>query len=161
MEWQTAQRGTSPPMRLDDLLELQPVLAALDGLDVGADQLDAVALEHPALVQRDRGVQRGLAAQRGQDRVRALGGDHLLHELRGDRLDVGGVGELRVGHDRRRVGVDQRDADALVAQHPAGLGAGVVELAGLPDDDRPGADHHDVLDVLAAGHQLAPIVPTP
>ena len=29
------------------------------------------------------------------------------------------------------------------AQHPAGLGAGVVELAGLADDDRPGADDQD------------------
>ena len=48
---------------LDDLLELQPVLAALDGLDVGADQLDAVALQHAALVQRHRGVERGLAAR--------------------------------------------------------------------------------------------------
>ena len=55
---------------LDDLLEHLPVLAALDRLDVGADQLDAVPLQHAALVQRDRGVQRGLPAQGGQDRVR-------------------------------------------------------------------------------------------
>src|ERR687894_172115 len=48
--------------RLHDLLELQPVLAALDGLDIGADQLDAVALEHPVLVQRHGGVERGLPA---------------------------------------------------------------------------------------------------
>ena len=67
IEWQTALRGTSAADRLHDLLELQPVLAALDGLDVGADQLDAVALQHAVLVQRDRGVQRGLPAQGGQD----------------------------------------------------------------------------------------------
>ena len=64
---------------------------------------------------------------------------------RGDRLDVGVVGELRVGHDRRRVGVDQADLQPFGAQHPAGLGARVVELAGLSDDDRPGADHQDVV----------------
>ena len=153
IEWQTALRGTSPADGLHDLLELQPVLAALDRVDVGADQLDAVALQHAVLVQRDGGVQRGLPAQGGQQRVGALGGDHLLDELRGDRLDVGGVGELGVRHDRRRVGVDQRHAQALGAQHAAGLGAGVVELGGLADDDRAGADHQHVPEVVAAGHQ--------
>ena len=44
-------------------------------------------LQHPVLVQRDRGVQRGLPAQGRQQRVdlvAALGllGDHLLDELR-------------------------------------------------------------------------------
>ncbi len=71
----------------DDVLELLPVLAALDGLEVGADQFDAVALQHAVLVQRDRGVQRGLPAEGGQQRVdlvAALGllGDDLLDERR-------------------------------------------------------------------------------
>ena len=39
--------------------------------------------------------------------------------------------------------VDQDDLVALLAQRLAGLGAGVVELAGLADDDRPGADDQD------------------
>jgi hypothetical protein len=45
----------------------------------------------------------------------------------------------------RRVAVDQDDAVALLAQRLAGLGAGVVELAGLADDDRAGADDEDAL----------------
>ena len=36
------------------------------------------------------------------------------------------------------------------------LGAGVVELAGLADDDRAGADDQDAGDVGAAGHQARP-----
>ena len=144
------RRGhVSAPTDAHDLLELLAVLAALDRLDVGADQLDAVPLQHAGVVQRDREVQRGLPAQRGQQRVGPLARDDLLDELRRERLDVGGVGELRVGHDRRRVGVDQADPEALGAQHPAGLGARVVELAGLADHDRPRADHQDVLDVRA------------
>ena len=97
----------------------------------------------PSSCERDGRVERGLAAERREQRVGALLGDDLLDELRRDRLDVRGVGELRVGHDRRRVGVDQDDADALLAQHAAGLGAGVVELAGLADDDRAGPDDED------------------
>ena len=117
-----------------------------------ADELDAVLLQRAVGVQRHGGVERGLAAQGGQHRVGALLGDDLVQDLGGDRLDVGGVGELRVGHDRRGVGVDQGDPDALGPQHPAGLGAGVVELAALADHDRPGADDQDGLQVVRARH---------
>ena len=82
---QTRLRADSPPTLATMSLKLLPVLAALDGLEVGADQFDAVFLEHAVLVERDRGVQRGLAAEGGQQRVdlvAALGllGDHLLDE---------------------------------------------------------------------------------
>ena len=96
-------RADSAPIALDDLLEPLPVLPRLDRGDVGADQLDAVLLEDARLVQRHRGVQRGLAAERGEQRVRALPLDDLRDDLGRDRLDVGRVGELGVGHDRRRV----------------------------------------------------------
>ncbi len=43
-------------------------------------------------------------------------------------------------------------------QDPAGLGARVVELAGLADDDRAGADHHHGLDVLALRHAQASLL---
>lgn len=66
---------------LDDALEEVAVLALVDGLDVGADELDAVLLQDTVLVHGDRGVERGLAAQRGEQRVGALLGDDLLDEL--------------------------------------------------------------------------------
>ena len=138
--------------RPDDVLEDLPVLAAVDRVDVGADELDAVLLQHAVLVQADGDVERGLPAEGGQQRVGALLGDDLLDELRRQRLDVGGVGDLGVGHDRRRVAVDQADPQPLGAQHAAGLGAGVVELGGLADEDRPGADDHHVLDVGPLRH---------
>ena len=78
--------------------------------------------------------------------------DDLGDDLRRDRLDVGGVGEIRIGHDRRRIGIDQDDPVALVLQRLAGLRAGIVELAGLADDDRAGADDQDRFDVGAFGH---------
>src|SRR6202034_827797 len=118
----------------DDALEALAVLAGLDRVDVGPDELDVVLAEGAAGVQRDRGVQRGLAAERGQQRVRPLLRDHLLQDVGRDRLDVGGVGELRVGHDRRRVGVHQADPDALRLEDAAGLPGGLlgaVVLAGL------------------------------
>ena len=68
-------------------------------------------------------------------------------DLDRQRLDVGAVGQLRVGHDRGRVGVDQDDSEPFVLQRLAGLGAGVVELARLPDDDRAGADDEDACEM--------------
>ena len=38
----------------------------------------------------------------------------------------------------------------------ARLGAGVVELAGLADDDRAGADDQDLLEVVASRHVASP-----
>src|SRR5690606_7116375 len=93
-----------------------------------------------------------------QQRVRPLPRDDLLDDLGGDRLDVGGVGELGVGHDRGRVAVDQRHPQPLGLEHPARLGAGVVELARLADDDRAGPDDQDGLQVFPARHYLGPSI---
>ena len=138
----------------DQVFELLPVLALLNRLEAGADQFDVVLLQHAVLEQLGGGVEGCLAAEGRQDRIRSLQRDDRFDDFPGDRLDVGGVREVGVGHDRGRVGVDQDDPHALFAQDAAGLGAGVVELAGLTDDDRAGADDEDTVDVAAFGHQL-------
>ena len=119
---------------------------------VGADQLDLVTFEHARSGERHRRVERGLAAHRRQQRVGALAGDDLLDDLRGDRLDIGRVGQVRVGHDRRRVRIDQDDPIALGLKRLARLRARIIELARLPDHDRPGADDQDAVDVCAFRH---------
>ena len=78
--------------------------------------------------------------------------DDFLHAFRRDRLDVGAVGELRVGHDGGRIGVDEDDAVAFLLERLAGLGAGIIEFARLADDDRAGADDEDAVNVSAFGH---------
>ena len=137
---------------LHDLLEEFAVLATIDGVKGRADQLDVVLLEHARLAQRHGRVQRGLSAQRRQQRVRTFLGDDLLEDRGGDRLDVGGVGHFRIGHDGGRVGIDQNDPNALFAQHATGLGARIIEFRGLADHDRTGADDHHGLDVCALRH---------
>ena len=111
--------------------------------------------QRAVLAERDRQVERGLAADRRQQRVGALALDDRLEHLRRERLDVGAVGELRVGHDRRRVAVDQHDFEAFGAQRLARLRAGVVELARLADDDRAGADDEHAFDVGTLRHLTA------
>ena len=69
-----------------------------------------------------------------------------------ERLDVRARGELRIGHDRRRVRVDEDDLVPLLAERLGPLGPRVVELARLPDDDGPRADEQYLVQVVASGH---------
>ena len=47
----------------DDVLELLAVFAALDGVNIGTDELNAVLVQNSSAVKLNCGVQRGLAAQ--------------------------------------------------------------------------------------------------
>jgi len=88
------------------LPEQLTVLGAADRVVVGADQLEVQPLQGAVLVQGLGQVQGRLAAQRRQQCVGALPLDHLGHGAGQQRLDVRRGGQLRIGHDRGRVGVD-------------------------------------------------------
>ena len=134
------------------LLEGQTVLATLDGVRAHADDLHAVAIQDPGAVELRAEVQARLAAQVREQRVGTL----LLDDLREGRevegLDVGGVGHHGVGHDGRRIRVDQHDLVAEPAEGLACLGARVVELTRLADDDGAGTDDEHLRNVVASRH---------
>ncbi len=134
------------------VFEEQAIFSLLDGVDLGTDQLYSVALQHSRLRQRDGKIQPGLASDGREQCVRTLAADHFFGELDTERLDISLVGQVGVGHDGRRIGVDQDHFVTVGAQRFAGLGAGVIELAGLADDDRPGADDQDAVQVVTAWH---------
>ena len=134
------------------VLEEQTVFGFLDGVDFCADELDAVSVEHAGFGEFDREIQAGLTAHGGEQRVGAFDADDLFDVLAAERFDVGFVGEIGVGHDGRGVGVDQDDFEAVGFEGLGGLGAGVVEFAGLADDDGAGAYDEDSVEVGAAGH---------
>ena len=136
------------------VFEEQAVFGLLDGVDLGADQFHAVLIEHAVLGQFHGEIQAGLAADGGEQRVGALAADDFFEIGRGQRLDVGLVGEIGVGHDGGRIGIDQDHFVAVGAQRFGRLRAGIIELAGLADDDRAGADDQDAMKVGAPGHPL-------
>ncbi len=103
--------------------ELQTIFRNLDRLDRCPDEFDPVSLERAALAERHGQVERRLTPDGREQRVRSLAFDDLGHDLRGERLDVGAVGDLRVGHDRRRIAVDEHDLEPLGAQRLARLRA--------------------------------------
>ena len=53
------------------LAEQLAVLGLVDGLGAGADELDVELVEHAHLAQRQRAVERGLAAHGGEEREAA------------------------------------------------------------------------------------------
>ncbi len=136
--------GHLQPRLRHRLPEEVAVLGAGDGLVVGPDQLHPVLLQGAVVVEGLREVQGGLPAEGSQQGVGSLPLDHLGHGAGQQGLDVGRVGELGIGHDRRRVGVDEDDLVALLPQHLAGLDPGVVELGRLPDHDRTRAEDQDL-----------------
>ncbi|MNJ50922.1 hypothetical protein D3C77_462120 [compost metagenome] len=136
-------------------IEARAVFGFVDGIGVGTDHFHAELFQDAFALQVQGAVQCSLATHGWQQCIRTLFLDDLGHCLPFDRLDVGGVGHGRVGHDGGRVGVHQDDAIALFAQGFTGLGAGVVEFASLADHDRASAENQDAFNVCTFWHGLS------
>ena len=124
-------------------------------------RMHVVFFQHAAVGKFDRQIQRGLSAdgrQHGKTRARRhfpLDADNLFQIFERERLNISAVGDLRVGHDGRRIRVGQHHFIALRLERLAGLRAGVIKLRRLPNDDGPGAEDQDFRDVSAFGHLLS------
>jgi hypothetical protein len=57
-----------------------------------------------------------------------------------------------IGHDGRRIGVDEDDLEPLFLERLRRLRAGIVELRSLPDDDRAGTYYENSVEVGALRH---------
>ena len=144
-------------LRLADVVEkvaeILPILGFADGFQGGAEETDVVPFQDAGVSQGYGQVQPGLAAQSRQDALRLFPLDNALDDLYGQRLDINPVGNVAVGHNSGRVGVDQNGGYPFLAQGFAGLGAGVVKLGGLADDDGAGADYQDFVQLRCVAVQ--------
>ena len=138
------------------LLEQVAVFRRLNRLHRRANQLDAVALQHAVFGQIQRAVQRRLPAHRRQNRVRALPGNNFLHRIPLNRLNISSVRHLRVGHNRRRIRIDENDAQPLATQRLARLRPRIIKLARLTDDNRPRANNQYRIQITTFGHGKTP-----
>ena len=137
------------------LTEQFAAFGLFDDVGPGADEFRAAFLQHAGFRQRERRIQARLPAEGGQNGA----GTFLAHDggdrFRFDRFDVGAVCESGIGHDGRRIGVDQHDLVAFFLQSLDALSPGIVEFARLADDDRARTDYHDLLEICTLGH-IAP-----
>ena len=126
-----------------EVAEELAVLRRADRLDGRAKRAHVEAIEDAGIGERHGEVEPCLAAECREQPIRPLALDDAGDDIDRQGLDVDGVGDAFVRHDRGGVRVHEDGVYALLAQRAAGLRAGVVELCGLPDDDRPGADDED------------------
>ena len=140
------------------------VFGLVDGVRGRADHLDVVLLEHAHLLSDSAQLSAvcppmvGSSAKPPGRTCRSF--SMILATISGrDRLDIGRVGQVRVGHDGRRIGVDQHDPVALCLQRLAGLRSRIIELAGLADHDRAGADDQDRWRCRSAWASFSAVVP--
>ena len=136
------------------LVELVTIFCLVDRLFVRTDHLDAVLLQYPLTRKVEGTVERGLTTHGGQKRIGPLLLDNAGDALPGDRLKVGGVGHLRIGHNRCRIGVDQNDPIALFTQCLTGLRTGIVKLTRLSDNDGTCADNKNRIYITTFWHGL-------
>ena len=85
------------------LLEQLAILGQFDGAQRRTEQAHVEALERAQFRELDREVQPRLASERREQRVRTLALDDRLDVRRHERLQIDGVGHLRIRHDRRRI----------------------------------------------------------
>jgi hypothetical protein len=75
-------------------------------------------------------------------------------------LNIGYVGYSRIGHNRGGVGVYQNNFITQFAKGFAGLGARVIKLTSLSNNDWPRPDYEDFVDVTSLWHIIPPILLT-
>ncbi len=141
-----------------DVFEEQAVFRDFDRVQRRAEKLDIIFCENARFGELDGEVQRGLAADGRKHGVWPFDRDDGFKIFLRERLDVSAVGDFGVGHDRRGIRIDEDDFEAFGAQRFARLRAGVIEFAGLADDDRAGADNQNFLDVVASWHYDFPSI---
>ena len=141
---------------LHGVLKELPVLRLINGLRARAQQAHMVLLQKTLLGQLHGEGQARLPAKAGENAVRLLLFNDALHGGEGQGLNVNFVRHGLVCHNGGRVGVYQHNLNAVLPQSPAGLGAGVVELRRLADDNGSRADDQYLFDVLIQWHSYPP-----
>ncbi len=122
---------------------------------IGTDQFHTEFFQRAIFSERERCVEGRLSTHGGEERVGPFFLDDLCHKFRCDRLHIGGVRQIRVGHDGGGVRVHQNDPVAFRFQRLTGLRAGIVEFTGLTDNDGARADDEDRFNVCTFWHGLA------
>ena len=128
------------------------VLGKVDGIGLGAHDVDAALLEHA------RQLKRGLATERHHDAVGTLNVNDVHDVLVGERLKIQAVGRVVVGRDGLGVAVDHDGLKAAGRQRIARMHAAVVELDTLANTVGSGTQNHRLGLIcrrgLVGGHAL-------
>ena len=142
-------RDTWLPNLFHGVFKHLAVLCLVDGQRISAQQLYIMLFQKAFFCQLHREGQTGLTTQSGQHAVRFFQLDDPFDHIDVQRLDVYMVCHRFIGHDGSRVRVDQNNLQTLLLEGAARLGACVVKLGCLTDDDRTGTDDQYFFNILS------------
>lgn len=71
--------------------------------------------------------------------------------VEGEEVNV--IGGHRIGHDGGWIGIDEGDFNSFFFKGASSLRAGIIEFAGLSDDDGTGTNDEDRFDRMIFGHE--------
>ena len=131
-------------------VEALAVLGEIDRVGRCAEDRHARALE------RQRELERRLAAELHDHPVGLLALDDRQHVFERQRLEVQPVGGVVVGRDGLRVAVDHDGLEAVLSQREGRVHAAVVELDALADAVGPAAEDHDFLRAIVGVASSSP-----
>ena len=89
--------------RVHRIFEFDTIFAALNSIHLNANDLHLVLFQHTGFGELRTKVQSGLTAKVRQQGVGALFFNDLCQPFAVERLDVGDVCRVGIGHDRRGV----------------------------------------------------------
>ncbi len=103
------------------LEKLVTIFSSMDNIPCCANHLHAKPIQNAIIKQLTGAVQSCLAAERRQEGIDLVAPtmfffNDLGDSVCSDRLDIGPVSHLRIGHDRRRIRVDQDDLKTFLPQ---------------------------------------------
>ena len=94
-------------------------------------------LEDAGLIERHRHVECRLSTESGEEPLWPLAFNDALDHLHSEWLEIDNIGDRRVGHDRRRIGVHENRANPFSAECATCLGSRVVKLGRLANHNWP------------------------
>src|SRR5436189_3446121 len=134
------------------LFEKLAILADFDRVDVCTNQLDAVFFKNSLFVKLDRKIQTRLTANGGKQSVGPLFLDNGRRGFERKRFDIRSIRDFWIGHDRRRIGVDEYHFESFSFQSSASLRSRIIEFTCLSNDYRPRSDDQDLFNISSLRH---------
>ena len=136
-------RGSRNLCLLKDLVKELSVLRGIHVFGRSAENRDA------HLHERLRQLDGRLASKLHHRAVRVLQPDDILHILRGERLKIQTVCNIKVGGNRFRIVVDDDSLPAFFGERPGRMYGTKVKLDALSDADRPRSEDQNLLAVMS------------
>ena len=137
---------------LHSFLEHFAVFTTFDSADLSAQQTNVVFAQNALLFQFHSHVQANLTAKCCQQGIRMLTFDNFFNEFNADRFNIYTVSHMHISHNGCRVTVNQYNLQAFFLQSTASLGACIVKLCCLTDNNRAGADNENLFNIFKFRH---------